>query len=81
MSETRKIGAPQPWIGNVAERRGDLAPMLVRDDRDLALPALIGVADDALAGDDPRAFGGIHRPAMHALDPDLFEAAHEDQYQ
>src|SRR4030095_8242484 len=73
----QEIGAPQPWIGGIAERRGHLAPVLVRDDGDLALAALIGVADDALAGDDLRALSGIHRPAMHALDPALFEPAHD----
>ncbi len=50
-----QVGAAQARIGDVAERRRDLAPMLVGDDRDLALAALIGVADDALAGDD----GGV----------------------
>jgi len=48
----QEIGAPQPGIRNIAERSRDLAPMFVRDDRDLPLAALIGVADDTLAGND-----------------------------
>ena len=68
----RRRGAAQARVGDFAERRGHLTPMLVRDDRDLALAALIGVADDALAGDDLRALRGIHRSAMRALDPDLY---------
>src|SRR5687767_7758121 len=50
--------------------------MLIRNDRDLPLPALIGVANDAFACDHPCARRWIHRPAMHALDPDLLQPAH-----
>jgi len=70
------VRASQARLGSVAKGRCDFFLLLVRDDRDLALSALIGVTDYAPARDDAGAIGGVHRAAAHAFDPNLFESAH-----
>jgi len=48
----------------------------VLEDRDLASPAAIGIADEPLPGGAVRVSDVVHRSAMRPLDPDAFEAAH-----
>src|SRR6266540_5553596 len=54
--------------------RGDAGPLLTRDDGELPFAALIRVAHEAAPGAHLRGGDGIHRRAVSALDPNLFES-------
>ena len=69
----QQIAASHTRIRRGRERRGEALPGLLREDRDLAAAALIGVALQPASGHARRAFQGVHGAPLHAFDPDCFQ--------
>src|SRR5262245_26352153 len=66
----QQVGAPRHRrdVGTEVAHQG--APDLVLDQRDLAAPALIGIADEPALAAQLRRLHGVHLAAAGALDPD-----------
>ena len=65
-----QVGPAQGGVDISAERLRHDRPPAARDDRDLAMPTLIGVANETTSGTGLHAVNIVHEAAMEPLDPD-----------